>query len=186
LKNSIFDLNLRNSRFVTREIVEFVIEEFPNLKSLCICECPRIAVEDIITVFSEFKVRHDENSPGLGYKGRKLALTDLDFNLCGIDTAVHSDSEEYWFDGELVGPDLGTVELILFSICEDGFCMLANSVCEECEFGVVYYGDTCMMCEEGSDDIFEDLYMDEFGDYEDYGDYDGYEEELDYLEELGF
>jgi hypothetical protein len=39
-------------------------------------------------------VRHDENYPGLGYKGRKLALKDLDFNLCGFDddsdaAAVH-------------------------------------------------------------------------------------------------
>jgi hypothetical protein len=42
------------------------------------------------------------------------------------------------------------IGLILFSICEGGYCYIANSVYEECEEGIAYYGELCMMCEEGN------------------------------------
>jgi hypothetical protein len=73
-----------------------------------------------------------------------------------------------------VGPDLGTIELILFSICEEGYCMLANSVCEECEYGVLYNGNSCIICD-------EEIYGFDLEEV-----IDVYDDEFDYVEEGGF
>jgi hypothetical protein len=77
-------------------------------------------------VLLDFKYCHNELANGnpleYEYEGRMLALKDLDFNCCG------SNNYDYWYDGDEAAQDLVTIELILFSICEGGYRMLANSV----------------------------------------------------------
>jgi hypothetical protein len=79
MKNVVVELNLSDSSFVSRDLIAYIIEEFQNLDSICISDCPRITVDDLINVFSEFRDLHNENSTGGSeYRGKKLTLAELD------------------------------------------------------------------------------------------------------------
>jgi hypothetical protein len=60
MKNSVIELDLRESDCVSPALFAFAIEEFPSLKRMDLSECPRITVADIINVFTVFVDRHNE------------------------------------------------------------------------------------------------------------------------------
>jgi hypothetical protein len=171
MKNLVIDLDLHKSSFVTREIVAFVIEEFPNLKYLRISYCQRITVVDLIKIFTKFGDGLVRDSAG-EYAGRHLSLEALDFNQCGTGKGF------YWFEdgGKETAIHLATIERLLSEMCERGYCWLANSVCESCLVRVAYEADVCEECVEGSENEDScDYYGDDGYDYE-----GGYHDDYDY------
>jgi hypothetical protein len=158
MKSLVSSLDMRDSEFVSREILDFVIEEFASLKTLCISDCTRISVVELIEIFTGFKNRHNETSTG-EYRGRKLLLEAFDFNNCGTTTGF------YWYEGQQASSDLGNIQILLADICVEGL-FIANTMCEECRFGVAYKQFICGGCLEGSDHTAE-VYTtsDEYSDF---------------------